>query len=73
MLMLYFGRKVGVDMGKNHSKSAQVTIEYLLLMAVTIGVLVVFLARGGVFDKGMRNIIDSESESVIDTGTAIFF
>ena len=71
--MLYFSRKVEVDMGKNCSKSAQVTIEYLLFMGVTIGVLVVFLARDGVFDKGMRNVINSQADSVIDTGTAIFF
>lgn len=60
-------------MSKNHSKSAQATIEYLLFMAVTIGVLVVFLSRGGVFDKGMTNVINSEANRVIDTGTAIFF
>jgi hypothetical protein len=58
---------------RHRKQKAQVIIEYLLFLAVILGVLFVFLSRGGFFERGVRNMIKTTGNYVIDTGNKIFF
>ena len=55
------------------SKSAISTIEYLLFLAVTLGIIFAFMAKGGPYEKSLYNVINGQADSVINTGKALFF
>jgi hypothetical protein len=54
-------------------QKAQVIVEYLLFIAVALGVLYVFLSRGGYFERGVRNMIKTTGNYVIESGNKMFF
>ncbi len=60
-------------MKKIFSQSAQITIEYLLFIAVVVGVLIVFLGKNGAYEKSLKKIYNMEGNRVIETGQKIFF
>ena len=54
-------------------QQAQVMIEYLLFMAIVLAVLFIFFRRNGFFEKGMRNVVKTTGNHVVETGANIFF
>lgn len=47
-------------------------VEYLLLMAAVIAVLLVFFSRNGVFEKSFNNVITTQAEGLLDSTLVIF-
>jgi hypothetical protein len=60
-------------MKKISFQSAQVTVEYLLFVAVVVAVLIVFLGKNGTYEKSLKRIYNMEGNRVVETGKRIFF
>ena len=55
------------------STKAQITIEYLLLIVIVVTVLMVFLGKGGHYEKSLKSVFGAQGNRVIKVGTSIFF
>jgi len=58
--------------GLRSKSQAQSTIEYLLLVAVTILAIFFFIKPGGYFQETYVNITEDQSESLGDMSNRIF-
>jgi len=57
---------------KKFKKRAQSTVEYILLMAAVIGVLIVVLAPGGIFHAVIQNSILSGASGMLNMSERVF-
>lgn len=47
-------------------------VEYTILVAVVITALIIFLGRGGVFEKSYNEVISTQGEDITDMSGRIF-
>lgn len=53
-------------------KQAQTTVEYLLLFAFVLFVLIIFLARGGFFERTLNRTLEFNSNYMLESADNIF-
>ena len=53
-------------------QKGQSTIEYILLVTAVITVLLIFLMKGGVFERAYNNTIQKQGDDMLNTAMAIF-
>lgn len=56
-----------------HDRQGQSIVEYILLVSAVIVALLVFLGRGGIFDRSISNVTQSQGDRLIETAGNIFF
>ena len=54
------------------SQTGQGIVEYIVLIAVVITVLIVFVGRGGVFEKSYSEVIDIQASDITGISTKLF-
>ncbi len=51
----------------------QSIVEYIILVAAVIAVLIIFLGRGGTFEKSYNKVISTQGDDITSMSEKIFF
>ena len=54
-------------------REGQSIIEYILMIAAVVAILMVFLGRGGFFQRSYNNVIELQGNDVYQMTNKIFF
>jgi len=54
-------------------RKGQSIIEYILMIAAVVAILIVFLGRGGVFQQSYNKVIKMQGNDMYQMANAIFF
>ena len=57
---------------KYHSQKGQSIVEYVILVAVVIAALIVFLGRGGIFERSYEKSISGQGDDIKAMADKIF-
>lgn len=57
---------------RTHGRGGQGITEYILLITAVIVALLIFLSRGGMFERSMGNVIDTQAEDILFSAEQIF-
>lgn len=57
---------------KNQKTKGQSIVEYIVLIAAVIAALLVFLGKGGVFQKSYEGVISGQGDNITDMSQRIF-
>lgn len=59
-------------MTANKKDQGQGIVEYILLIAAVIAALIIFLGRGGIFERSYNNVITIQADDMLNVSEAIF-
>ena len=57
---------------ENMSRGGQSIVEYILLVAGMIALAIIFLGRGGVFERSYNSVIQTQGSDLLDMTNRIF-
>jgi hypothetical protein len=56
-----------------NGRKGQSIIEYILMIAAVVAILIIFLGRGGVFERSYNNVVQMQGNDMYGMTNEIFF